>query len=288
MTKILNGKELGDKIIRDLKVTVEALGQKPCLAAVLVGQDLASQIYVKRKEKACLEIGYAFRRIQLPGNVEEDLLFETIRDLSNDISINGIIIQLPLPTGLKYIENNLIASIDSTKDVDGLNPINLGKLVSHKAGFTEDFFVPCTALGVMELLKAYSIDVAGKHVVMLGRSNLVGKPLGLLLLNAEGTVTFCHSKTSNLKEITQSADILIVAIGKPQFIDESYVKEGAVVIDVGINRTDSGLVGDVDYPSLLNKVSAMTPVPGGVGPMTVAMLMNNVYKSFCMGRKSLV
>ncbi len=270
--KILDGKVVSLKVKESVKVRADELkkfGIEPTLAVVLVGEDKASQTYVRAKEKACNEYGIKSVAHRLSENTTQNELLALINVLNLDDSIHGILVQLPLP---KHIDTNVVlAAIDPRKDVDGFHAVNVGKLVSGLDGF-----VPCTPLGVMEILKEYGIDVAGLNAVVIGRSNIVGKPMANLLLNASATVTVTHSKTKNLKEICKSADLIVAAIGRPFFLKADMVKDGAVVVDVGINRLDDGrLVGDVDFDEVAPKCSYITPVPGGVGPMTIAMLLNN-------------
>ena len=270
--KILDGKAVSLKVKENVKVRAEELkkfGVEPTLAVILVGEDKASQTYVRAKEKACNEYGIKSVAHRLSENTTQAELLALINVLNLDDSIHGILVQLPLP---KHIDTNtVLATIDPAKDVDGFHAVNVGKLVSGLDGF-----VPCTPLGVMEILKEYGIDVAGLNAIVIGRSNIVGKPMTNLLLNASATVTITHSKTKNLKEICKNADLIVAAIGKPFFLKADMVKEGAVVVDVGINRLDDGrLVGDVDFEEVAPKCSYITPVPGGVGPMTIAMLLNN-------------
>lgn len=270
--KLLDGKAVSLKVKESVKVRADELkkfGVEPTLAVVLVGEDKASQTYVRAKEKACNEYGIKSVAHRLSENTTQNELLALINVLNLDDSIHGILVQLPLP---KHIDTNVVlAAIDPRKDVDGFHAVNVGKLVSGLDGF-----VPCTPLGVMEILKEYGIDVAGLNAVVIGRSNIVGKPMANLLLNASATVTVTHSKTKNLKEICKNADLIVAAIGKPFFLKADMVKEGAVVVDVGINRLDDGrLVGDVDFEEVAPKCSYITPVPGGVGPMTIAMLLNN-------------
>lgn len=270
--KILDGKAVSLKVKESVKVRADELkksGVEPTLAVVLVGEDKASQTYVRAKEKACNEYGIKSVAHRLSENTTQNELLALINVLNLDDSIHGILVQLPLP---KHIDTNVVlAAIYPQKDVDGFHAVNVGKLVSGLDGF-----VPCTPLGVMEILKEYGIDVAGLNAVVIGRSNIVGKPMANLLLNASATVTVTHSKTKNLKEICKNADLIVAAIGKPFFLKADMVKDGAVVVDVGINRLDDGrLVGDVDFEEVAPKCSYITPVPGGVGPMTIAMLLNN-------------
>jgi bifunctional protein folD len=270
--KILDGKAVSLKVKESVKVRADELkkfGVEPTLAVVLVGEDKASQTYVRAKEKACNEYGIKSVAHRLSENTTQNELLALINVLNLDDSIHGILVQLPLP---KHIDTDaILAMINPAKDVDGFHAVNVGKLVSGLDGF-----VPCTPLGVMEILKEYGIEVAGLNAVVIGRSNIVGKPMANLLLNASATVTITHSKTKNLKEICKNADLIVAAIGKPFFLKADMVKDGAVVVDVGINRLDDGrLVGDVDFDDVAPKCSYITPVPGGVGPMTIAMLLNN-------------
>jgi len=278
MTLILDGKLVAQTIKDQLKTKVANLKNKPGLAVVLVGSDPASQVYVRNKEKACSEIGYFSQKIELPETVSEEKLINTVLQLNKDPKIHGILVQFPLPANLRYLEEKVTNTIDPTKDVDCFHPFNVGKLMTTKT-LDENLIMPCTPYGVIKILEHYQITIAGKHVVILGRSNLVGKPEASMMLTKDATVTICHSKTVNLAEITSQADILIAAIGKPEFVTGDMIKDGAVIIDVGINRTEKGLVGDVNLTQVESKVSAITPVPGGVGPMTIAILMENVYKT---------
>lgn len=276
MALIVNGKQISEMIKDELKERVSELKSSNIfitLAVIQVGEDKASSVYVENKKKACEYIGISSKSYHLSSDTSEDELLALIKELNKDSDINGILVQLPLP---KHIdEDKVIHSIDPNKDVDGFHPVNVGRLSIGTKGF-----VSCTPQGVIELLKRSNISIEGKECVIVGRSNIVGKPMAMLLLRENGTVTICHSKTKDLKEVTKRADILIVAIGKAKFITSEYVKEGAVVIDVGIHRgEDNKLCGDVDYNDVFDKVSAITPVPGGVGPMTIAMLMNNCVES---------
>ncbi|MBP5184770.1 MAG: bifunctional methylenetetrahydrofolate dehydrogenase/methenyltetrahydrofolate cyclohydrolase FolD [Lachnospiraceae bacterium] len=273
MALVIDGKATSQAIKDELKLEVARLSEAgkpvPCLAVVLVGEDPASKVYVKNKKNACAYIGIESRSIELPDQTSEETLLGIIDELNADPSVNGILVQLPLP--LHIDEDRVIERISPDKDVDGFNPLNAGRLFTGRPGF-----VSCTPAGIVELLKRHNIEIAGKHCVVVGRSNIVGKPMALLMLRENATVTVCHSKTVNLKEITSQADILICAIGKPRFFTADYVKEGAVVVDVGIHRMEDGkLCGDVRYDEVEPKCSAITPVPGGVGPMTIAMLMKN-------------
>lgn len=270
--KLLNGKELASKIKDEVKAEVEQLeksGKSVHLAVVQVGDNAASATYVRNKQNACKYCGIKSTTFKLDANTSEETLLNLIDTLNTDNSINGILVQLPLP---KHIdERKVIQEITPEKDVDGFHEINVGKLM-----IGEDTFIPCTTNGIIELLKANDIEIKGKNCVVVGRSNIVGKPTAIELLHNNGTVTICHSKTNNLKQICRSADILVCAIGKPKFFNSEYISEGAVVIDVGIHRQEDGtLCGDVDFADVENIVSAITPVPGGVGAMTVAMLMKN-------------
>ena len=276
MAELIDGKELAKKIRMELKDEVNELkkqGIKPKLAVIMVGDDKASKVYVKNKSKACEEIGIEYEEFLLDSNITMQDLLSLIDNLNNRDDIHGILLQSPIPKNLDI--NQAFNKIDYRKDVDGFHPINVGKL-----SIGEDCFVSCTPLGVTKMLDEYNIDVQGKDVVIIGRSNIVGKPLIQCMLKKNGTVTVCHSKTQNIKEITKRADILIAALGKAKFVTADMVKDGAVIIDVGINRNDDGkLVGDVDFENIKDKASYITPVPGGVGPMTIAMLMNNVVKA---------
>lgn len=272
MAFIIDGKKISTEIKDETKEKVaqlKAQGKEISLAVVQVGDNPASCVYVRNKKKACEYVGIKSVSHELPEETTEAELLDLIDKLNNDDSINGILVQLPLPEHMD--ENKVIDAISPYKDVDGFHLMNVGALSTRQQGF-----ISCTPYGIIQLLKRSNIDIAGKHCVVIGRSNIVGKPMSMLLLRENGTVTIVHSKTQNMKEITKQADILVVAIGKPKFVDDTYVKEGAVVIDVGINRDENNKIcGDVDYDKVFDKVSAITPVPGGVGPMTIAMLMNN-------------
>lgn len=276
MSQIIDGKELAKNIRLKLKDEVTELKNadiKPKLAVIMVGDDKASKVYVRNKSKACEDVGIEYEEHILPASTKMEELLELIEKLNNDATIHGILVQSPLPEGLDA--NVAFRTISPKKDVDGFNPINVGKL-----SLNQDCFVSCTPFGIIKMLEAYNIPIEGAHAVIIGRSNIVGKPLAKCLLNKNATVTVCHSKTKNLNEITKQSDILIAAIGKPKFVTEDMVKKGATVIDVGINRMDDGkLLGDTDFENIKNKVSYITPVPGGVGPMTIAMLMHNVIKA---------
>lgn len=277
MYQIIDGKELAKKIRGNLKIENEKLIQKGIqakLAVILVGNDSASKIYVKNKSKACVDVGIEFEEILLDESTTMQKLLDIIDKLNNRKDINGILLQSPIPKGLNIQE--AFEKIDYRKDVDGFNPINVGKLM-----IGQDCFVSCTPFGIIKMLEEYNIPIEGKHAVVIGRSNIVGKPLSQCLLNKNATVTICHSRTKNLAEYTKTADILISAVGKVNLVTKDMVKDGATVIDVGMNRDEKGkLVGDVDFENVKEKAAYITPVPGGVGPMTIAMLMNNVIKAF--------
>ena len=274
--EVINGKELAKKIREGLKDEVIKLKERninPKLAVIMVGQDKASEVYVRNKSKACQEIGIEFEEFYLEETITQKELMDLINNLNERKDVHGILLQSPIPEHLDIRE--AFNSIDYRKDVDGFNPINVGKL-----SIGEDGFISCTPYGVVKMLEEYDIPVEGKRAVIIGRSNIVGKPLLQCLLNKNATVTICHSKTKNIEEITREADILVAALGRPKFVKENMVKAGAVVIDVGINRNEEGkLVGDVDFENVSKKASYITPVPGGVGPMTIAMLMSNVVKA---------
>ena len=279
MTQIIDGKAISTQIKDELKEQVaemKAKGITLCLAVIQVGADPASCVYVRNKKKACEYIGIESLSYELPEETTEEQLLDLIRELNARKDVNGILVQLPLPKGLN--EEKILDEIDPLKDMDGFHPMNVGNLSIGRKGF-----VSCTPAGVIQLLKRSGIEIAGKECVVIGRSNIVGKPMGMLLLRENGTVTTAHSKTKNLQEVTKRADILVAAVGKPRMITADYVKEGAVVIDVGIHRNeDNKLCGDVDYESVAPKCSAITPVPGGVGPMTIAMLMKNCVESYSL------
>ena len=273
---LINGKELAKRIRGELKKRVDELklhNVNPKLAVIMVGSDKASEIYVRNKSRACEEIGIEFEEFLLDEKTTHKELIDLIENLNARDDIHGILLQSPIPAHLDIRE--AFDKIDYKKDVDGFNPINVGKL-----SIGEDSFISCTPYGVVKMLEAYNIEVEGKRAVIIGRSNIVGKPLLQCLLNKNATVTVCHSKTRDIENITKEADILIAALGKPKFVKDYMVKEGAVVIDVGINRNEEGkIVGDVDFDNVSKKASYITPVPGGVGPMTIAMLMSNVVKA---------
>ena len=276
MAKIIDGKQISLDIKNELKEKVaknKEQGIEITLAVVKVGNDPASAVYVRNKEKACEYVGINSKTLALPEETTEEELLNVVKELNEDKNVNGILVQLPLP---KHIdESKVLLTIDSTKDVDGFHPVNVGKMV-----IGEDTFLPCTPAGIIEMIKRTDIDIEGKECVVIGRSNIVGKPMAMLMLKENATVTIAHSRTKDLKEVTKRADIIVAAIGKAKFVTADYVKEGAVVIDVGMDRDENGkLCGDVDFESVSKVASAITPVPGGVGPMTVTMLLVNCLRS---------
>ncbi len=276
MSQLIDGKKLAKEIRAELKLEVDELkklGINPKLAVILVGEDPASKVYVKNKSNACKKAGIEFEEYLLSTNTSEEELFSLIKKLNGKDDVDGILLQSPVPKQINI--NKAFSLISPEKDVDGFNPVNVGKL-----SIGEDAFVSCTPYGIVKMLEAYDIDVEGKNVAILGRSNIVGKPLIQCMLKKNATVTVCHSKTKNIEEILKRSDVIISAIGKAKFVKQEMVKEGAVVVDVGINRMDDGsLVGDVDFENVSKIASFITPVPGGVGPMTIAMLINNVVKA---------
>lgn len=276
MAKIIDGKQISLDIKNELKEKVakyKEQGIEITLAVVKVGNDPASAVYVRNKEKACEYVGINSKTLALPEETTEEELLNVVKELNENKNVNGILVQLPLP---KHIdESKVLLTIDSTKDVDGFHPVNVGKMV-----IGEDTFLPCTPAGIIEMIKRTDIDIEGKECVVIGRSNIVGKPMAMLMLKENATVTIAHSRTKGLKEVTKRADIIVAAIGKAKFVTADYVKEGAVVIDVGMDRDENGkLCGDVDFESVSKVASAITPVPGGVGPMTVTMLLVNCLRS---------
>lgn len=277
--KIIDGKKIKKEILDELKETVSKLKDKPNFVVVQVGNNEASNVYIKQKAKMAEHIGYGYKHLKLPEDITQTELLKEIDKLNNDKLTHGILVQMPIPKHLDEvtIENAVLPE----KDVDGLTDLNAGRLFHGK-----DALYSCTPYGVMELLKRYNIPVEGKHAVVVGRSNLVGKPMSMMLTNAGATVTLCHSKTKDLAKHTKKADILIVGVGKPRFITSDMVRHGTVIIDVGINRLEDGLCGDVDYDNVSKKASYITPVPGGVGPMTVAMLGKNILKAYEMQKNS--
>lgn len=276
MSQIIDGKKISQEIKDELKEKVAKLkeqGTEIALAVIQVGEDPASSVYVRNKKRACEYIGIESVAYEIPETTTQDELLTIIDDCNKNPKINGILVQLPLPDHID--EDTVIKAIAPEKDVDGFHPQSVGAMTIGEPGF-----LPCTPAGIIQLLKRSGVEIEGKECVIIGRSNIVGKPMALLLLRENGTVTICHSRTKNLKEVAKRADILVAAIGRPKFIDESYVKEGAVVIDVGIHRdANNKLCGDVDFDRVAPHTSAITPVPGGVGPMTIAMLMNNCVES---------
>ena len=276
MGEMINGKKLAKETREKLKIKCDELKEKginPKFAAIMVGNDNASQIYIRNKSKACEEIGIEFEEYLLSEKIEQKELIEKIKELNNRKDIHGILLQSPIPANLDI--NEAFRTIAPEKDVDGFNPLNIGKLCLN-----QDTFVSCTPYGIMKLFEAYGIELEGKDVTIVGRSNIVGKPLIQCCLRKNATVTVCHSKTKDLKKHTKDADVVIMAIGKSKFLKADMIKEGAVVIDVGINRDSEGkIAGDADFDNILSKASFITPVPGGVGPMTIAMLMNNIIKA---------
>lgn len=270
---VIDGKALAAKCKAGVAREVEGLSRRPGLAVIIVGDDPASRTYVNSKRKDCTECGIYSEEYALPAEAGQEALLEIIHTLNGRADIDGILCQLPLPEG--YDEEAVLLAIDPDKDVDGFHPINVGRLSTG-----QPCFAPCTPAGVMEMLKEYGVDPKGKECVVVGRSNIVGKPMGMLLLAAHGTVTLCHSRTRDLGEVCRRADILVAAVGKRDLITADMVKEGAVVIDVAMNRNEAGkLCGDVDYPAVAEKAALITPVPGGVGPMTRAMLMVNTLEA---------
>ena len=274
--ELIDGKKLASEIRADLKSKCDELKQKginPKFAVIMVGNNKASQIYVRNKSRAAEQVGIEFEEYLLDENIKQDELIKQIKKLNEDKTIHGILLQSPIPEHLDI--NEAFRTIAPEKDVDGFNPVNVGKL-----SLNQDTFVSCTPYGIMKMLDKYNIDLTGKNVVILGRSNIVGKPLIQCCLNKNATVTVCHSKTKDIKKYTKDADIIMVAVGKAKFLTDDMIKDGAVIIDVGINRNEDGkIIGDVDFENISKKASYITPVPGGVGPMTIAMLMNNVIKA---------
>ncbi len=274
--EVINGQQLAQelrKTMRDEIIQLKETGLTPHLTVIILGDDPASHSYVKGKEKASAEVGISSEIIKMEADVSEEVLLNKIIELNKNAEVHGILVQLPLPSHID--EQKVIETIDPAKDVDGFHPINIGRMIVG-----QDAFLPCTPYGIIEMLKSKNIEIEGKHAIVIGRSNIVGKPMGQLLLNENATVTYCHSRTHDLKSITNQADILIVAMGRANVIDSSYVKEGAVVIDVGVNRNQEGkLTGDVDFNDVKKKASFITPVPKGVGPMTITMLLANTIKA---------
>lgn len=280
MAILLGGKELANKIIANIKKETQKLLVKPTLAVVIVGNDPASEIYVKRKNEMAKLAGINSFIVSMPASISQIQLELKIDELNNDKNIHGILVQLPLPQHINAFD--IIQRIRPDKDADGFHPFNVGKLAT---GF-EPYIAPCTPFGIVTLLEAYDIKIESKHVVIIGRSNIVGKPLSYLMLQKDATVTVCHSKTQNLKELCLQGDIIVIAVGKANLLTAEMVKEGAVVVDVGMNRSESGkLCGDVDFEAVKQKASYITPVPGGVGPMTIAMLLLNTLSLYNFNKR---
>ncbi len=278
MTTILDGKKLSLEISENLKSEVQKLSKKPTLAVIIAGDNPASQIYVQNKKKQSEYIGFNSVVIPLPSDVTEDNLLEHIYILNEDDNINAILVQLPLPAHIN--KQKILEAIDPIKDVDGFTSYNFGRLV---LGYTP-YSMPCTPKGIIRLLDEYKISLESKRVLVIGRSNIVGKPLSIMLQNRNATVTTANSFTKNLKELCLNSDIIVSAAGKPHLVKQEYVKQGTVIVDVGINRTENGLIGDVDYSAVFEKASYITPVPGGIGPMTIAMLMENTFELYKLQR----
>ena len=274
---LIDGKKVSGEIRNRLADETQKLKKKtrktPGLATVLVGDDPASAVYVRNKNKICGELGFQSFEQKLSADTSEEKLLQLVGELNSNKDVHGILVQLPLPNQID--SEKILQAIDPKKDVDGFHPVNVGKLVVGNALLT-----PCTPTGIIALLDRYDIEISGKHAVIIGRSNIVGKPVSMLLLHRNATITICHSRTQNLEEVTRSADILVAAVGRANFVKDEMVSEGTVVIDVGINRVDGKLTGDVDFEPVSKKASHITPVPGGVGPMTIALLMENTLKAF--------
>ena len=274
---LIDGKKVSGEIRNRLADEIQELkkkaGKTPGLATVLVGDDPASAVYVRNKNKICGELGFQSFERKLSADTSEEKLLQLVGELNSNKDVHGILVQLPLPDQID--SEKILQAIDPKKDVDGFHPVNVGKLVVGNALLT-----PCTPTGIIALLDRYDIEISGKHAVIIGRSNIVGKPVSMLLLHRNATITICHSRTQNLEEVTRSADILVAAVGRANFVTDEMVSEGTVVIDVGINRVDGKLTGDVDFEPVSKKASHITPVPGGVGPMTIALLMENTLKAF--------
>ncbi len=275
--KIIDGKKMADSVLEKAKAEVSALRKKPCLAIVMAGDNPASQVYVKKKLDACKKVGMESKDIHLPASASEKEIIGAVRRLNRDAGVDGILVQVPLPDGID--EDRILAEVSPEKDVDGFHPENFGKLALNTGKI-----IPCTPKGIIRLLKGSGVQLGGKHAVVIGRSRIVGKPLALLLLNENCTVSICHSKTPDIGAITRQADIVCVAVGKPKTLTADMVKEGAIVIDAGTNREGEKLVGDVEFEGVSRKASLITPVPGGVGPMTVAMLIENTIQC-CKARR---
>ena len=287
MDKILDGKKLAEKLNSELKKDIlkatEEFGIKPKLVTILVGENPASQVYINIKKKICAEVGIESVSVKLKETIEKDELIKVINEMNYDETVHGILLQLPLPSHLKAESTTFIANISPFKDVDGLHPINKGKLFDY-----DEEYAPCTPKGIIKILEHYNIKIKGKHVVIVNRSNLVGKPLIFLMLKRNATITVCHTSTIHIDEITKQADILVVAVGNPNFINKNMIKEGAVIIDVGTNRVNGKLTGDVDFNDVYDKCSFITPNPGGIGPLTVAFLMRNTFIAYKNQIKKLI
>ncbi len=274
MKVLLDGKKASEAILDKIRLESEKLGITPGLCVIMVGNDPASSVYVKNKEKACEKVGFYHKTYRLMEDTTQDQVLSVIQEVKEDCKLHGLIVQLPLPDHIN--EELIINSIPVEKDVDCFHPFNVGCLLTKKKGDAPLAVAPCTPAGVMELLEMNGVDVAGKRAVIVGRSNIVGKPLALMLLNRDATVTICHSRTKDLPSVVREADIVVAAVGSPKLVTADMVKEGAVVVDVGVNRLEDGkLCGDVDFDAVKDKAYAITPVPGGVGPMTIAMLLKN-------------
>ena len=274
MAIVIDGKKISKDLIAEMKAECEKLKIKPGLVVIVAGDDPASAVYVRNKEKACDEAGFYHKTCKLPATATEEEIILLLNEIEKDCNVHGVIVQLPLPAGIK--EEKIINAIPVDKDVDCFHPFNVGKLLTKKKGDAPLVCAPCTPAGVMELLDRYNVEIAGKHAVIVGRSNIVGKPLSLMLLNRDATVTICHSRTEDLGAVIRMADIVVAAVGVPKLVRADMIKDGAVVIDVGVNRLPDGtLCGDVDFEKVKEKAVAITPVPGGVGPMTIAMLLKN-------------
>ena len=277
--KLLDGKIIKKEILEDLKVKISKIDDKLCLTVIEIGDNEASKVYIRQKEKMCESLGIDFRHIKYSSDITTEEVLDKITELNNDTSVTGILVQMPVPS---HIDSKRIQdTIDPNKDVDGLNYINVGKLIQNN----ETGIVPCTASGIIDILNYYKIPIEGQRAVVVGRSHLVGRPVSNLLINNNATVTVCHSKTKNLKSITKNADILVVAIGHPQMIDDSYIKKGVTIIDVGINRIGEQLVGDINHDKVKDLASYITPVPGGVGQLTIANLAKNILKAYYLNKR---
>ncbi|MCS7093293.1 MAG: bifunctional 5,10-methylenetetrahydrofolate dehydrogenase/5,10-methenyltetrahydrofolate cyclohydrolase [Patescibacteria group bacterium] len=277
--KILDGRRIKKKIVKKLREKVAKLKKKPGLAIILIGNDPASKIYVKQKINACLEAGFYCKKVVFPEDVSQKKVLDCLEGLNSDSKIHGIVLQLPIGKNLSTAEREILERIDPKKDIDCLHPLNLGRLFISKNNI-EPIFFPATARGIIKLLKEYEIDLGGKKITLVGRSQLVGKPLTLMLTNEQATVTLTHSKTPNLKDETNAADIVIVAVGKKHYFKKEFFKNKAIVVDVGVTREGKQVFGDVDFRDVFDKIAAITPVPGGVGPMTVASLLENLFFAY--------